>query len=128
LVTPTVPMLHSADCENGLVKISRYLQERLVQLGKAVTKMTDGILAVVMRGNQPSPIYDFVALRAAVILGCYGWLFFLPLAAADRRTIALLLHAFSAYSLLLYFLIARWQGRVLRFRAGETEGGGKCRG
>ena len=128
MVTPTVPMLDSADYGNGLVKMSRYLQERLVQLGKAVTKMTDGILAVVMRGNQPSPIYDFVALRAAVILGCYGRLFFLPLAAADRRTIALLLHAFSAYSLLLYFLIARWQGRVLRFRAGETEGGGKCRG
>lgn len=75
-------MLHSADCENGLVKMSRYLQERLVQLGKAVTKMTDGILAVVMRRNQPSPIYDFVALRAAVILGCYGRLFFFPLAAA----------------------------------------------
>jgi PAS domain S-box-containing protein len=108
-------MLHSADCENGLVKMSRYLQERLVQLGKAATKMTGGILAVVMRRNQPSPIYDFVALRAAVILGCYGWLFFLPLAPADRRAVALLLHAFSAYSLLLYFLIARWQGRVLRF-------------
>ena len=110
-------MLHSADCENGLVRMSRYLQERLVQLGKAVTKMTDGILAVVMRRKQPSPIYDFdfVALRAAVILGCYGWLFFLPLAAADRRAVALLLHAFSAYSLLLYFLIARWQVRVLRF-------------
>src|SRR3972149_2678595 len=98
-------MLDSADCENGLVKMSRYLQERLVQLGKAVTKMTDGILAVVMRGNQPSPIYDFVGLRAAVILGCYGWLFFLSLAAADRRTIALLLHAFSGYNLLLYFFV-----------------------
>jgi PAS domain S-box-containing protein len=107
-------MLDSADCENGLVRMSRYLQERLAQLGKAVTKMTDGILAVVMRKNQPSPIYDFVALRAAVILGCYGWLFFLPLAAADRRAIALLLHAFSAYSLLLYFLIARRPVRVLQ--------------
>ncbi len=72
------------------------------------------MFALLTRKQWSSPIYDFVALRAAVILGCYAWLLLVPLPGADRTSIAVLIHTFAAYSLLLLLWIARQSERVLR--------------
>ncbi len=74
----------------------------------------NGLFASLARKQWASPIYDFAALRAAVILGCYGWLLLVPLPRVDPMSIAFLVHAFAAYSLLLFLWIARQPGRVLR--------------
>ena len=77
-------------------------------------KYGDSLFGPFIRKQWTSPIYDFAALRAAVILGCYGWLLLVPLPGADRMSIAFLVHAFAAYSLLLFLWIARQPERVLR--------------
>ncbi len=74
----------------------------------------DGLFASLARRQWTSPIYDFAALRAVVILGGYGWLLLVPLPGVDRTSVAFLIHAFGAYSLVLFFWIARHPGQVLR--------------
>ena len=74
----------------------------------------DGITAILTHKQWASPIFDFAALRVAVILGSYGWLLLEPLASSERRSIAVLLHAFTSYSLLLYVWFYRQPRRVMR--------------
>ena len=74
----------------------------------------DGITAILTHKQWVSPIFDFAALRVAVILGSYGWLLLEPLALSERRSIAVLLHAFTSYSLLLYVWFYRQPRRVMR--------------
>jgi PAS domain S-box-containing protein len=74
----------------------------------------ESLLALLVAKRWSSPIFDFAALRATVILGSYLWLLFAPLPPSDRRAVAFLLHAFTAYSALLYLATYRNQPRVMR--------------
>lgn len=76
------------------------------------TKSDDNILALLTRGHRQSPIYDFVALRVAAIIGSYGWLLLTPLLQPQRSTITLLLHAFTVYCVLLYAWILTHQEQM----------------
>jgi len=77
-------------------------------------KNDDGMLALLTRKQRTSPIYDFAALRVAVILGGYGWLILAPLAPPYRTYTAFLLHTFTLYCILLYLWVAYQQSRVMR--------------
>ncbi|MBI3780570.1 MAG: PAS domain S-box protein [candidate division NC10 bacterium] len=77
-------------------------------------KNSDGMFALLTRKDRSSPIYDFAALRVAVILGGYGWLILDPLAPPYRSSTAFLLHAFTLYCILLYVCLTCQQGRVMR--------------
>ena len=77
-------------------------------------KPSDRMVAILRRKQQSSPISDFAALRLAVIVGSYGWLFLTPFDAAHRHSAAFLLHAFTAYCILLYLWITFQQSRVMQ--------------
>jgi len=72
------------------------------------------MFALLTRKDRSSPVYDFAALRIAVILGSYGWLTLAPLAPPYRSSPAFLLHGFTLYCVLLYVWLACQQGRVMR--------------
>ncbi|HLC02582.1 MAG TPA: PAS domain-containing protein, partial [Anaerolineales bacterium] len=74
----------------------------------------DGITAILTHKQWASPFFDFAALRVAVIIGSYGWLLLEPLASSERRHIAILLHAFTLYSILLYVWLYRQPPRVMQ--------------
>lgn len=74
----------------------------------------DNILALLTRGDSPSPIYDFVALRVAAIIGSYGWLLLTPLPQTQRSTVTFLLYAFTLYCVLLYAWIVTHQEQMRR--------------
>jgi PAS domain S-box-containing protein len=61
------------------------------------------------------PLLDFAALRATIILLSYGWLLTAGVPPAEQRAIAMVLHGFTAYSVLLYFLVYWQQRRVMRW-------------
>ena len=94
--------------------VSHYLQERLSTVREALTNASDRVVALLTRKDPSSRLYDFVALRTVVILGCYAWVLLVPVVAEERKPAILLLLAFTAYSGLLYYFIARRPDRVLR--------------
>lgn len=77
-------------------------------------KSDDNIPALLIQRHRPSPIYDVAALRVAAIIGSYGWLLLTPLPEPQRSTIALLLHAFTLYCIVLYIWVALQEQRVRR--------------
>ncbi len=81
---------------------------------EASGRTSESIFAFLVAKRWSSPIFDFAALRATVIVGSYAWLLSATLAPSDRRAVAFLLHAFTTYSAILYLLTYRNRPRVMR--------------
>jgi PAS domain S-box-containing protein len=100
--------------KESLNRAGRDLAQQLSGVADVVKTFRERIAALLAGQQSGSPVFDFAVLRGLVILAGYSWWLLAGLPASQRRPVALLLHAFAAYSATLYLWVYPHPRRVGR--------------